>query len=56
MVGDSWERDVLGALGAGLSAVWVAGGRTPPEEFPNVTVVDSVGELTDGVPSWGSTT
>jgi putative hydrolase of the HAD superfamily len=46
MVGDSWERDVLGALGAGLSAVWVAGGRTPPEELVGVTVVDTVGELT----------
>jgi len=50
MVGDSWERDVLGALGAGLSAVWVAGGRTPPEDLPNVTVVDTVGELTDVAP------
>ena len=27
MVGDSWERDVLGGLHAGMSAVWIAGGR-----------------------------
>ncbi len=47
MIGDSWERDVLGALGAGMSAVWVAGGRPPPEELNGVTVVDSVGELTE---------
>jgi putative hydrolase of the HAD superfamily len=46
MVGDSWERDVLGALGAGLSAVWVSGGRTVPEELAEVTVIDNVGELT----------
>ena len=24
MVGDSWERDIIGALDAGLSAVWVS--------------------------------
>jgi FMN phosphatase YigB (HAD superfamily) len=27
MVGDSWECDILDALHAGLSAVWVFGGR-----------------------------
>ena len=27
MVGDSWERDVVGALDAGWSAVWVSHGR-----------------------------
>jgi FMN phosphatase YigB (HAD superfamily) len=47
MVGDSWERDVVGALGAGMSAVWVAGGRSPPERRAEVPVVDSVGELTE---------
>jgi putative hydrolase of the HAD superfamily len=54
MVGDSWERDVLGALGAGMSAVWVAGGRPRPEElgrYPDVKVVDTVGELT-GLVDW----
>jgi len=49
MVGDSWERDVLGALGAGMAAVWVAGGSTPPDaqpdDVPGVTVIDHVDEL-----------
>jgi putative hydrolase of the HAD superfamily len=45
MVGDSWERDVVGALGAGMSAVWVSGGRPRPPGHPEVTVVDDVGEL-----------
>jgi len=47
MVGDSWERDVEGALAAGMSAVWIADGRTPPDDHPRVTVVDSVVELVD---------
>jgi FMN phosphatase YigB (HAD superfamily) len=42
MVGDSWERDVLGGLGAGMSAVWIADGRPVPEHRPRVAVVDSV--------------
>jgi 5'-nucleotidase len=45
MVGDSWERDVLGALGIGIKAVWIAAGRTPPETHPDVTVIESVAEL-----------
>jgi putative hydrolase of the HAD superfamily len=45
MVGDSWERDVLGALGAGIKAVWIAAGRTPPEAHPDVTVIEGVAEL-----------
>ena len=45
MVGDSWERDVLGGLHAGLSAVWIADGRSVPEHRPRVAVVDSVLEL-----------
>lgn len=47
MVGDSWERDVEGGLAAGMSAVWIADGRTPPADLPRVSVVDSVVELTD---------
>lgn len=42
MLGDSWERDVLGGLGAGMSAVWIADGRPVPEHRPRVAVVDSV--------------
>jgi putative hydrolase of the HAD superfamily len=45
MVGDSWERDVLGALHAGMSAVWIADGRTVPEHRARVAVIDSVLEL-----------
>ncbi len=46
MVGDSWERDVLGARRIGMSTVWVAGGRTLPASLPGVTVVERVAELT----------
>ena len=45
MVGDSWERDVLGGLGAGMSAVWIADGRTLPEHRTRVVAIDSVVEL-----------
>ena len=45
MVGDSWERDVEGALAAGMSAVWIGAGRTPPAEHERLTVIDSVVEL-----------
>jgi HAD superfamily hydrolase (TIGR01549 family) len=38
MVGDSWERDILGALSAGMRAVWVSHGRTPPGVDHRVTV------------------
>jgi len=49
MVGDSWERDVEGGLAAGMTAVWIAAGRTPPAEDPRVTVVDSVRDLADAL-------
>jgi putative hydrolase of the HAD superfamily len=45
MVGDSWERDIVGALEAGMRAVWIADGRPAPGSDPRVTVVDSVREL-----------
>ncbi|MFZ0214856.1 MAG: HAD hydrolase-like protein, partial [Candidatus Dormiibacterota bacterium] len=45
MVGDSWSRDIEGALGGGLAAVWVAGERTRPEPRPGVRVIASVAEL-----------
>ena len=48
MVGDSWERDVVGALAAGMTAVWIADGRPAPGTDPRVTVVDSVRDL-DGL-------
>ena len=34
MVGDSWERDIEGALGAGLSAIWISHGREAPAIGP----------------------
>jgi len=49
MVGDSWERDVLGGLGAGMSAVWIADGRPLPEHRPRVAVVDSVLQLPEAL-------
>jgi phosphoserine phosphatase len=45
MVGDSWERDVLGGLAAGMSAVWIADGRPLPEHRARVVAVDSVVDL-----------
>lgn len=38
MVGDSWERDVSGALAAGMRAVWISHGRSLPGFDPRVTV------------------
>jgi putative hydrolase of the HAD superfamily len=45
MVGDSWERDVVGALGVGMSPYWVSMGRTAPYDDPRVTVIESVRDL-----------
>jgi putative hydrolase of the HAD superfamily len=45
MVGDSWERDVLGGLGAGMAAVWIADGRPVPQHLDRVVAVNSVLEL-----------
>jgi hypothetical protein len=45
MVGDSWERDVLGALQAGSSAVWIAGGRNRPEALQDVAIVDVLADI-----------
>jgi putative hydrolase of the HAD superfamily len=47
MVGDSWERDVLGALGAGWSAVWVSDGRPAPDA--QVPVVNGVADLRESL-------
>jgi putative hydrolase of the HAD superfamily len=45
MIGDSWERDVRGALRAGMAAIWISGGKTPPEEGAGVTVVRRIDEV-----------
>ncbi len=38
MVGDNWERDITGALSAGVRAVWISHGRAAPASDPQVTV------------------
>ena len=48
MVGDSWERDVEGAVACGMTAYWIAGGRPAPDTDPRVTVIESVRDL-DGL-------
>ena len=45
MVGDSWGRDVEGAISCGLPAVWIASGRPVPAQLDGVTVVESIDEL-----------
>ena len=45
MVGDSWERDVQGALSAGMSAVWISGGRPVPDPELEVVAVPSLAEI-----------
>jgi putative hydrolase of the HAD superfamily len=47
MVGDSWERDIEGALAAGLPSVWIASGRPVPAPAPQegVTVIETIQEL-----------
>jgi putative hydrolase of the HAD superfamily len=45
MVGDSWDRDVKGALAVGIRPVWVAAGRPPPEKDLGVAAIPSIGGL-----------
>jgi len=42
MIGDSWERDVRGALNVGMAAIWIGRGRGPPERPDGVLVVDEL--------------
>jgi len=46
MIGDSWERDVLGSLGAGMRAVWISHGRTPPFSDARVSVATGPHDVT----------
>ncbi len=48
MVGDNWERDVEGALSAGLRAVWISHGREPPREDRRISVALGAGEVVLG--------
>jgi phosphoserine phosphatase len=45
MVGDSWERDVEGALSAGLKAVWISHGRVPPRSHPDIAVAKGAADV-----------
>jgi putative hydrolase of the HAD superfamily len=50
MVGDSWERDVVGARRVGMRAVWIANGRPSPEPVDpdnGLWVIDHIGGLPD---------
>lgn len=47
MVGDNWDRDIVGAVGAGMSAVWIASDRAAPEKLDGVTVIGRIEELPD---------
>jgi phosphoserine phosphatase len=46
MVGDSWERDVVGSTLAGMQAVWVSHGRPTPASADICEVVVSVADVT----------
>lgn len=45
MVGDSWNRDIEGALGARMRAVWVSNGREAPAASPSVPSIASIAKL-----------
>ena len=49
MIGDSWERDLRGAVSLGMSAVWIASGRPVPERIGGVTVIDAIAGLSDAL-------
>jgi FMN phosphatase YigB (HAD superfamily) len=42
MVGDSWERDIQGALEVGMQAVWVANGRIRAGNGSTVESIDGI--------------
>jgi len=46
MVGDSWERDVAGALASGIRPVWISHGRPAPSPDARVSVVDGPRDVT----------
>jgi putative hydrolase of the HAD superfamily len=54
MIGDSWERDIQGALGAGLHAVWInPRGVAPPTPGPGVSIIADLRDLPAVVVSLG---
>lgn len=52
MVGDSRERDVEGALAAGIRPIWVAGGRPAPEPERRVAAIPSIRALGPLLEGW----
>jgi len=48
MVGDSWDRDIEGALLAGLRAVWISHGREPVRKDHRISVAAGPGEVIFG--------
>lgn len=46
MVGDSWERDVAGALASGIRPVWISHGRPTPDPDARVLVVHGPRDVT----------
>jgi putative hydrolase of the HAD superfamily len=40
MIGDSWERDILGSIRVGMRAVWISSGRQMPDQIDRVIAVD----------------
>ena len=44
MIGDSWERDVEGALNMGLDAVWISSDTSRLRD-PRVAAIESVGDV-----------
>ncbi|MGE0878902.1 MAG: HAD family hydrolase [Acidimicrobiia bacterium] len=45
MIGDSWARDIEGAVAVGIPAVWLSSGRPQPRPLPGVTVIATLDEL-----------
>ncbi len=42
MVGDSWPRDIEGAIAIGMQAVWISRGRPRPPSRPDVRIVEEL--------------
>jgi len=45
MVGDSWERDIVGATNAGMSALWLASRRPIPGTRERVTAINDLEDV-----------
>ena len=48
MIGDSYERDVIGAINSGLYAVWYRGKKEMCENLnEKVTIIEELSDLKD---------